>query len=286
MSNDKPKSSKKLIKNEITDLKNKTKQIKEKGRKLTEFGQSIDDFVDATFEYIDTLENFPSIDSVITDFKLLNNEIGKILVQANNINFYPVYSTSGTASISIIDSLSPTFVLPLNDPSKHEVIISKYKDVENVTKRNVNEKDIMNLLIEFGFDKSLKGRKSALEHFKIALYAFKNPISDDNPVSTSLIPMRECIKTIIDILLKCRPVQVKTRNEYNKIISIGEQLKKETISKELIVSIANKWTIILDRDLSSAKEAKISRDEWNHRITQSMLFLKSFLSALDSQKCN
>jgi len=216
----------------------------------------------------------------------LNNEIVKILVQSNNINFYPVYSTSGTASISFMDSLNPTFVLPLNDPSKHEVIISKYHEVENITQRDVNEKDIINLLIEFGFDKSLKERKSALEHFKIAISAFKKPISDDNPVSTSLIPMRECIKTIIDGLLKCRPVQVKTRNEYNKIISIGEQLKKDTIPKELIASIANKWTIILDRYLSTAKEAKISRDEWNHRIIQSMLFLKSFLSALDSKKCN
>ena len=284
MKSKKSKSSKEEIKKEISDLKDKAKKIKEKGRDLTEHGQSLDDLADATDEYIDIVENIPPIDSVVADFRLLNQQFGRILAQADQIDFNLVNSTYGTASISVIDSLHPNYVLPLNNPAQHEVIVSKYNEIEKVTQKNATEAEVIELLKEFGFDKSVISRKSALEQFNIALSAFKKPVTDDNPISTSLIPMRECIRTMIDSLLKCRPEQVKTKKEGEKIISIGQQLKRDTIPEGTIFSLSNKWKNILGKELSSAKEVNISRDEWRFRITQSMLFIKSLLTALDPQK--
>ena len=277
-------SSKEPVKKEISDLKDKAKKIKEQGRNLTEFGQSLEDLADATWGYIESVDNTPSFAKVIGDFKLLNEQTGIVLAQSSMMDYGSVYSTTATASLSVINDLHPNLILPLNEASKHETIITKYHEIEEVTERNANEAEIIELFKEFGFDKAPSGRKSILEHFNIAQSAFKNPVTDENPVSTSLIPMRECIRAMIDTLLKYRPQQEKTRKEEDKITSIGQQLKKDTIPEDLIISLADKWRIILGEDLSSAKEININRLEWKHRLTKSMLFIKSLLTALDVQK--
>ncbi len=284
MSKEMPKSKKEQTQEEISSVKENAKKIKDKGRDLIEYGQSLEDLADATGEYIISVDNMPPLDGIYDNFKLLNEQTSFVIAKSTEMDFGPVYSTTATASLSISTDLHPNCVLPLNDSSKHKLIISKYSEIEKVTQRNASEEEIVELFKEFDLEKAPKGRKSVLEHFIISQSAFKKPITDDNPISTSLIPMRECIRTLIDTLLKYRPKQEKTRNEESKIISIGMQLKKDSVPESLILSLANKWVEILGRDLSSAKEINISREEWQHRLTNSTLFIKSLLTALEVKK--
>src|SRR5262245_40247088 len=118
-----------------------------------------------------------------------------------------------------------------------------------------------------GLDTSPEGIKSPLELFQTAHEAFSKPVANSNPIITSLIPMRESVRLTIDYLLKRRPKQEKTNKEWDKIISIGNQLSRALISEEQIRSWAGIWISELKNSLSPAKEQDVSRDEWSNRIT-------------------
>jgi hypothetical protein len=284
MNTENNESSKDILKEEINNLKGNAKKIKEKGREAVEYGQSIDDIADATLGILNVTKKTPSLGPVLEDFRILNEQTRKLITQFWQIDFNPVDSSTGTTNLSISSSFHPNLVLPLNDKSSHKKIIDKYHRIEELTQKNANEAEIMNLMKDFGLDKSIKGDKSALEQFQIAQEAFKKPVKEENPASTSLVPMRECLRTTIDHLLRRRPKQEVTKREEEKIISIGMQLKGASISQNIICSLADKWKTIL-RDLSSSKEESISREEWQYRLNQATIFLKSFLTALDPQKC-
>lgn len=101
---------------------------------------------------------------------------------------------------------------------------------------------------------------------------------------TSLIPMRESIRSAINVLLRRRPKQEKARNEWAKIVSIGKQLKRDGLPKSIVNSWAAQWTNALKTYLSPAKEEDISREEWRRRLARSTLFLNGFLGGLDPSK--
>jgi len=283
MSNDKiEKDSREVLKLELDNAEEKGKRIAEKGRELTEYGQYLSDLASVTRDFIYVTPNLTGIDSVIKDWKLLNNQADITIQEFGKIDFKSFNTSSGVASISVSGYFDPKFILPINEASIHPLIIEKYNKIEEIISKNSKETEVISLLKEFELDQAAKGRKSALEQFQIAQEAFKKPI---NPASTSLIPMRESIRTTIDFLLKRRSKQEKTGNERAKIISIGKQLKRDTVPEEPIESLSDKWVELLDKYLSSAKEESISRDEWRNRLAQATIFLSSLLNALDVKKC-
>lgn len=144
--------------------------------------------------------------------------------------------------------------------------------------------EVTQLFKEYGFDKpQVVGDKSPLEHFEIAHEGFQNPIIENNPVSTSLIPMRECINSIIASLLKMRPTQEVTKNERAKIMSIGMQLKKDTLPQAAIDELADEWYSI-NNDFSNFKKKDVERTDWLARLNRGTSFLYSLLNGLDSTK--
>ena len=123
-----------------------------------------------------------------------------------------------------------------------------------------------------------------MELFITAHETFAKPVLNSNPISTSLLPMRESIRLTIDFLLKHRREQEKTKNEGEKISSIGHQLAHDSISDEQISTWATIWYSELDNSLSPSKEEDISRTEWQKRLVKSTHFLKSLLSGIDPTK--
>jgi len=144
--------------------------------------------------------------------------------------------------------------------------------------------DVIELFKEFGFDvPQVPGDKSPQEQFTIAHESFQNPITVGNPVSTSLLPMRESIDTIIASLLRMRPTQEETKNERAKIISIGLQLKKENLPQNVVEELADEWHS-LKKDLSGFKKKDAERTDWLARLNRGTSFLYSLLIGLDSRK--
>jgi len=144
---------------------------------------------------------------------------------------------------------------------------------------------VITLLHDFHLDHAHPGKKSPLELFEIAHYAFENPISTNNPTITSLIPMREAIQSTIDELIRLRPTQKPTGSSINKKFkAIFEQLAKDRISETIVQELVDQWQDINDNDLSAAKRHKITREEWIQKLSRATVFLYSLLSYLDVSK--
>jgi hypothetical protein len=154
-----------------------------------------------------------------------------------------------------------------------------------VTNRPELKEEVIDLIRDFHLDIPPKGKKSALELFQTAHRAFEIPISKNNPVITSLVPMREAVESVIDELLRLRPKQEVTGSSYSKkILSIGFQLRKEIISDVVVQEWADQWYDISDKDLSASKRYEMTREEWGRKLNRATQFIYSFLTGLDPKK--
>ena len=255
----------------------------ETGQDLTEAGQYIVDLSSGLRDVLSTEEHDIDVEPLIDDWKMSNEHIKFTLSHIEKVDIPAVYSTTGTMTVS-----SGSVI----DPRKFEgnIFIPESEDVEgpfvnlsNVISRFSNEEEVISLLTELGFDQKIGDRESPLDRFIFAHEAYKKPVSPDNPAVTSLIPIREAIGGVISELLKRRPNQERARNWHDKIISIGRQLKRESLSMDLVESWAQKWEVILN-DLSEAKEKELTRAEWLHLLRQATIFLKNLLNGLDPGK--
>jgi hypothetical protein len=193
-------------------------------------------------------------------------------------------SASGTVSLSsttISGIFSPKITPYSVDPDFHAAWIH-YIDVAN---RPTLKADVINLIQTFHLDIAPTGKKSPLELFRTAHQAFESPISKDNPVITSLVPMREAVESALDELLKLRPQQESTGSSHSKkILSIGAQLKKDFISDVVVQEWADQWHDISDKDLSASKRYHMTREEWSRKLIRATQFFHSFLTGLDPMK--
>ena len=146
--------------------------------------------------------------------------------------------------------------------------------------------EVAKLLIQFGLDKPQHpGEKSPLEQFNTAHEAFTTPVTPSAPASTSLIPLRECIHSVLDGLSQARPIKERTgKNQRRKVISIASQLKTDSVPKDVVLEWADEWHDLNSGDLSGAKRRDISRDEWQRHLRRGTLFLHGFLKGLDPAK--
>lgn len=145
--------------------------------------------------------------------------------------------------------------------------------------------DVEKLLREFGFDKPpFAGKKSALEQFHLAHQSFSSPVTRTNPISTSLIPLRECIQSVIDGLLRMRPNPERAKNQRAKVLSIGEQLGRDSLPHEAIEKLAEEWQKLNDELLSPSKDSEVSREAWLSSLNRGTAFLHSLLRELDGDK--
>jgi hypothetical protein len=146
--------------------------------------------------------------------------------------------------------------------------------------------EVEKLLIRFGLDKPQHPtEKSPLEQFNTAHEAFTTPVTPTAPASTSLIPLRECIHSVLDGLSQARPIPERTgKNQRRKVISIGSQLRIDSVPQDVVQEWADEWHDLNSGDLSGAKRKDISRDEWQRRLRRGTLFLHSLLKGLDPSK--
>jgi hypothetical protein len=148
----------------------------------------------------------------------------------------------------------------------------------------VAEKDnIRSLLQQYGLSTSPSGQKSSLDLFESAWNAFEIPASPEAAAETSLIPMRECINSVIAALLRRRQRQEPAKTQRAKILSIVGQLAGPGVTQWAIESMADRWDKLLD-ELSGSKQQRYSREEWRDCLRRASLFIMEFLQSLDPSK--
>jgi len=268
----------------LAEGEDKGKKVAAIGRNLTEAGQSMADMANATRQVVHVVKAPPNIESLIGDWQLTNEHADMVLGQLGNVDVRAFISVSGTSASTSSDAFDDRRLFSVVPEEEHPRLATVLKDFREVSARAVDEEQVVSLMNSLQLDEAPPGRKSPLEQFKTAHAAFKAPVATSNPIITSLIPMRESIRAVIDNLLRRRPKQEKTKNQWAKIVSIGKQLKRDSLPDAIVNSWASQWTYALQTSLSPSKEQDISRDEWRRRLTSSTLFLNGFLSGIDPLK--
>lgn len=268
----------------LEEGEDKGKKIAEIGRNLTEAGQSMADVANATREVVHVVKTPPNIEFLINDWGLTNQQADVVIGQLGRIDVSDFTSASGTAVSTSSDSFEEASLFSIVPNEEHPRLVAVLEVFHQVSERAARAEEVGKLMKSLELDQAPPGRKSALAQFETAHAAFKVPVSEGNPIATSLIPMRESIRTAIDTLLRRRPKQEKTKKEWSKIVSIGRQLKRVGLPDTIVNSWASQWTNALQTYLSPAKEEDISRDEWRRRLVRSTLFLKGFLEGIDPSR--
>ena len=262
----------------------KGQQLTNAGRELTETGQFIVDLSHSTQNALRFYKPKDHIEELISNWETLNRQMGSAIDSINDVVKPVLNTSSGSATVTITEAFNYGNIqanVPNNDFSNAEKSID---EINQVTQRIADKNGVILLMKLFKLDIAVQGQKSPLELFVIAHDAFGTPVSNNNPVVTSLIPIRESINLIIDKLLKERPIQEPASNERTKIISIGNQLRKDFLEEDIISSWADQWHSMNKEELSSSKDKDISRKEWQYRLNKATIFIKNILEGLDVYK--
>ncbi|MFC1929703.1 hypothetical protein ACFLW6_02395 [Chloroflexota bacterium] len=180
------------------------------------------------------------------------------------------------------DFARPDTVINFVEHDKQNEVRVAAQRLSAVIDRQADKDHVLSLMRQYDLSRAPAGQKSPEELFQTAWTAFERPVSSGSPVSTSLIPMRECINATVATLLRRRPKQEQTKRS-EKILSIGNQIAHNTIAWSMIQSLQNRHDSIMD-NLSAAKQSDFTREPWGDLLRQATLFLRQFFETLDRTK--
>lgn len=272
------------LENAILKTIKQGEQYCEQGREITENAQSIVDLGKATIVLNRIAPDLPGNECQISDWKNLGISL-QSAIQGNVKNYIPsIYSSAGTVIVSIVDIYNPKIVFDSVSSDELPAAKEAIATLHRILFRKADENLLIDLMKKFGLDSTKPDKKSPIDLYLSGLAAFKGPVIENNPISTSLLPIREAIESAINKLLMQRQQQEKAKSWHAKIISIGNQLKLAEIQIETFESLASRWDRMLDKNLSSAKDQNITRDEWDFRIKELSMWFISFLESIDLEK--
>lgn len=134
-----------------------------------------------------------------------------------------------------------------------------------------------------GLDQTIPDNRPATDLLGEAYFSLKRPSSDEPAPIAVLISIREAIDRTLADLLRKRPTQEKTKRNSDKIESILKQCGKDGLQSFVIAQLAN-GVVYLHQNLSIGKGRNYKHNEISNLLTQSALFLKSFLECIDANK--
>jgi hypothetical protein len=267
-----------IINNAKTHAENAQTVLDRLGSRL----QNVIDGADATLPLVSYLNP-----SEIEDVGVLWNEVARQTEHSYHWleEAYPsTDAASGTVSLTTTTTIgifSPKIVPFSSDHYFNDAWIHYIE----ITNRPTLKEEVTDLIRTFHLDIASPGKKSTLELFETAHRAYEVPVSKGNPVITSLLPLREAVESAIDELLRRRPQQMPSGSSYSKkLLSIGNQLKKDIIADVVVQEWADQWHDISDKDLSASKRYQMTREEWSHKLSRATQFFHSFLTGLDVAK--
>ena len=257
-----------------------SREIQKKGIEINKIGQTGIDLAALASSMLDLdpkLINYDILDNAITG---LSSTLHYMDTDLENMT--PVYNSTSASTVSIVvRSFSPEDVQFNND--NDYLYCNIYRDLEQIPDLIEDKQKAVKLMKEFGFDQSYTGMKSAIDHFQTAHDAYEGPVNKNNPVNTSLIPMRSALTEITNTLLKKRPQQEKAKNNEEKIKSIVFQVRRVGIENATIETLAKEYDGIIN-DLSSSKNSSIQREKWRSLLRSSTIFIQALLESIDREK--
>lgn len=264
----------------LEEIEQQGSEIAAIGRELTRSGQFTVDFARAARETMPYLRPNVDIEYFLDDALIHRDQGSAVLRSLYEIHPTTYSSTASTTYVSSSGIFTPPNLYLEADPTPQSLLNRLYLP----QKRSSEASNVEKLLIDLGFDRAPEGKKSALEQFQIAHQAYEIPVAEGNPISTSLVPLRECINLVIGELLKLRPEQAPAKNEEAKIRSVGKQLKRDEIPADTVISWSKQWWELANQDLGGSKQQDITREEWGRRLMRGTVFLSALMSGLDRSK--
>ncbi|MBN2549546.1 MAG: hypothetical protein JXB15_10335 [Anaerolineales bacterium] len=274
-------SSKQKVYKVLDEAENQWMGVITIAREFAQRGQSGIDFIQAVRQAIPYMPRETNWEPLVESWVNWTNDTEHAISSARAL-FIPIASSSGSAMFNTTSVINENVIscIPAEKVNDAQEAI---RGITQVLSRSGLKDDVLNLLVQFGFDLAQPGNKSPQEELEIAYAAFERPVLDSNPVVTSLIPIRECINMIVAELLRRRPEQEGASNQRLQIISIGRQLASSEVDEVQIKSLADQYHELTD-DLSKAKKSDISRSEWERQLQRATLFLFNLLSIIDPPK--
>jgi hypothetical protein len=224
-----------------------------------------------------------NLSTTINAWQRVNDLADEVLHRLNTTPLNALTSVASSVNLTMTQFIRGEELYSSLPPKQQSAAITAQKNLGQVIDRSIRKDDITRLMQQFGLGTSPAGKKSAIEQFETAWVAYETPLTPYLPVNTSLIPMRECIETTIQVLMRYRPRQEPAKNQKEKIFSIGKQLARDDILRSDIESWALQWEKLAN-ELSGSKQAHISRDEWIDLLRRAALFLQEILQGLDPAK--
>jgi hypothetical protein len=268
----------------IDETTENARKIIGKTAKIHKWAQQVVDLGDTgrrvvKFPFSNDMNWNPAINS----WQRANEQTNAILQNLDEMNVGTLSSTGSGLSAVMTTLTDPSNLDPSLPPQFRTEVLSAQENLSKVIDDSIDQEDIITTMRQFGLDKAHPGEKSAIEQFETAWVAFEKPVAQTNPVSTSLIPMRETIESMIKELIRLRPNQERAKSQKDKISSIGRQLAKNGIQQTDIQSWADQWDQLAN-ELSGAKQKDYSREEWRNLLRRATLFLQEVLQGLDPAK--
>lgn len=162
--------------------------------------------------------------------------------------------------------------------------------VEDILQRAPLLEEVRAGLRRLGLDAPVPGRRSSLQLLQEAEAALEIPAGgEDGGAIGALLPVRQCIDSAIDELMRRRPQQepgrgpAGERGRPGKILSIGRQCARGEIGADVFATIGHDIEQLYGR-LSAAKDRAIGRAEIVGLFNRTLFALTTLLDSLDEKR--
>lgn len=261
-------------------------EIMKRGHKISAAGQSVSDWAQATRRIIPFIHNPTTLLHLSQSWERSDQYARYFVGQVNRVDPAALRSSTDAASVASVltASTSSVFVDFHQDDSEAEKANAARKVIQDLAKRPEEQENVIELLKDLQLDCRAKGQLSSLDQFETAHKVFAINASTANQGSTWLMPIRECILTVLSNLLRRRRTQEKTKDAYDKVLSVLRHLGRDDLPAGHSEELGSECKQILNSRLSTSKQSQQTRFESEDTLFAATLWLKGFLLSIDQSK--
>lgn len=270
----------------VYDVRKGGEKIKEIGQGLVAWGQRAVDLADGTDRVTRYIDPSAGINwgSKTASWGRLSDMQGRFLVDYSDPANEATMSTSSTSAAAVVAEYgNPDYVAQHAFYGKELEARTAAVEFSAIIEEFANKDRLMSLLEAYELDKARPGEKASIELLETAVDNYEKPVSEGFAAAASLLPMRSCCESTINQLIQRRPMQEKAKSQGAKIVSIGEQLRFDSIPSDFFESLAKQWQDILNQ-LSGSKFANYSRPDCKMYLQKAIFFLLELLQSIDPLK--
>jgi hypothetical protein len=252
------------------------------GRELSQSARLGRDLVACTTKLVDAVQDDSDLSpdewsGIRAPFEALRHQA--VQVQQTDFRaFTSTVSATGLTMTTIIDQLTRPAPAGFQYAAKDAAagvyqIFARHDLISQITER----------LSELGLDRRSGNKQTPIEQLEDAKLALDRPSHGEGVPVAILIPLRECIQTVVEGLMKRRKRQEEARAFKAKILSIGDQCGRAGLALDHFARLAEDGHPLINK-LSAGKDTAMSRNELGHLFQQGALFLKTLLDSIDETK--